>query len=99
VLQLINKADGPFNQYDEEVMGMFNAIAAPILRSSHLYQSLQGKKKKEHHSENEAHVTGMSAQCYAHQAHTPARRQGEYQEDVLAKGIAERPCGRGRSRQ
>jgi adenylate cyclase len=47
VIQLINKASGVFDAEDEDLMGSFLAIAAPIIQNSQLWQSRNKKKEDE----------------------------------------------------
>mmetsp|Transcript_131799 Transcript_131799/g.299684 ORF Transcript_131799/g.299684 Transcript_131799/m.299684 type:complete len:165 (-) Transcript_131799:200-694(-) len=40
VIQVINKLDGPFLPEDEDIMGLFLTIAAPLLNNSQLFESV-----------------------------------------------------------
>ena len=51
VIQLLNKAEGPFDDEDEEVMASFLSIAGPILKNSHLFTQVGVKKSKDESSE------------------------------------------------
>lgn len=51
VLQLINKADGPFTEEDEEILKSFLDICGPILQNSHLFKAGTGSKSKGEESE------------------------------------------------
>ena len=81
VLQLINKVADPgiFTAEDESTMGIFLAIAGPILAASNLYAQIQGKAK----SKSEKEVPGsLSVKTNSHEgAKLPGFAEGEEEEE------------------
>jgi len=84
VLQLINKVADPgiFTTEDENTMGIFLAIAGPILAASNLYSQIQGKAK----SKSEKEVPGsVSVKTNSHEsAKLPGFAEGEEEEEEIA---------------
>lgn len=56
VIQLINKADGPFDEADEEIMATFLDLAGPIIMESRIVQS---KKSEDSGTEFEGKKVGL----------------------------------------